>query len=180
LNGLLALAWWGWALIVAGGAAVAAAAGAVGRKIWKPGPTPIGAAGHVDVRAANGSGVIALPPGAPTPTVAPDPFPGVVVAGAATSVTVTTMNASGQPLGDVAVDLTVGAGNDGVHTSLIDFGTVTGVGTTVGSVVKTATDANGQLKFLLFSTGQGDQDTLTIHVDPLRRPPLPDFTYRTA
>jgi len=174
---LLALVAW---IAIAVGGAIVVGAGAyfIGKALFGPGPTPIGAGGTVDLRAINGTGGTALPPAAPAATVTPNPFP-TRINKAGTVVTVTTKDVNGNAIADVAIDVKLEVGTDNVQTSILDFGPKPAGGSYVGTVGKTATDNIGNLTFTVKSTQAGDNERLIIHVDPARRQPLPAIQYQT-
>ena len=177
---VVALIWWAWVVIVvAGVAAISGIAYGIGRLWWHPKPTPIGPSGTLDLRAVNGTGRSPIPAGAPAVAITGVPIPSPLGRGG-TTVTITTFSAIGQTVADIPIDVSVQVGADGVQTSILDFGPdPSGVGKLVGTTVLTATDNIGSLSFIVRSTMVGDDDDLSIIVDPPRRGEQGPWHYRT-
>jgi hypothetical protein len=175
---VVALVWWVWPIVVVGGVLIVwGVAYGVGRWIWRPKPSPIGPGGTIDLR--GGAGRSQIPAGAPAVKITGVPIASPLGRTGVT-VTVTTYSAIGQVVADIPIDVAVEVGTDSVQTSMLDFGPdPNGVGRLVGTRALAVTDNVGLLSFVVRSTRPGDDDDLSIVVDPPRRGEQGPWHYST-
>lgn len=138
----------------------------MGARCTDPSSSPIGAGGTL-VLPITGPAV-ALPAKA-TVRVSPNPWVKVLYSGrtALTILVTTPALPTNAPVANVPIEVSITPGQDKGVTSLFDLGInpVTG-GRVVGTQVVGATDARGVFPLGVKATADGDEDVITIVVDP--------------